>query len=371
MNAMVQVVSDVEKASEKCEGQPCLEVFSWLVDSPVHRCSRPVGDGRLVNPGFHSFVGAVHAAYAQHYPLVLSPDMFWLLITQGLARHIDQHSEEMRRQFVDHDGKKELVVRRDDFVKDPAENPWEEVIGEFSERIREHIGERNHAALVTNFSTTGQTERVANEVVLMSAMQHYFDFLGKTICGIPEVTLEGTVADWERLCRRAADIGSEYDVGRWTDRMLPTLERIAANAAGKDDPDLWKNIYKEHQDLSCGGPHFDGWLLDFFPYLDVVTGAAPPDAEAVDGDRRQFSDPGMGIFQCEKKPVPNWGWDKDSNRKVTIEDLPNGLCVAPLVWKFFAEEIPMAFAAGFAGMTQDPSTLALRPNIGWAVCDPI
>ena len=32
----------------------------------------------------NSFVGAVHTAYYKHYPLVLSPDMIWQCVAQGL-----------------------------------------------------------------------------------------------------------------------------------------------------------------------------------------------------------------------------------------------------------------------------------------------
>ncbi|MCI5212341.1 MAG: DUF4419 domain-containing protein, partial [Candidatus Electrothrix sp. ATG2] len=30
----------------------------------------------------------------------MSPDMFWLLICQGFARHVNANSEELRHRFV-------------------------------------------------------------------------------------------------------------------------------------------------------------------------------------------------------------------------------------------------------------------------------
>ena len=56
----------------------------------------------------HAFVSAVNLAYAQHYPLVLSPDAIWMCITQGLSQHINTNAEKLRNMFVEHEGKKEI-----------------------------------------------------------------------------------------------------------------------------------------------------------------------------------------------------------------------------------------------------------------------
>src|SRR5262245_50441118 len=37
----------------------------------------------------NAFLRAVHAAYALHYPLVLTPDAVWLSIAQGFAAHVN------------------------------------------------------------------------------------------------------------------------------------------------------------------------------------------------------------------------------------------------------------------------------------------
>ena len=53
--------------------------------------------------------------YNYHYNLVISPDMIWNTILISVAKHIELSAEEMRGKFVDHPGKKELIVRRDGF----------------------------------------------------------------------------------------------------------------------------------------------------------------------------------------------------------------------------------------------------------------
>ena len=50
-------------------------------------------------------------AYADHRPLVLTPDVVWVVISQGFARYVNEHAEEMRSLLVSHEGKMDLVVQ--------------------------------------------------------------------------------------------------------------------------------------------------------------------------------------------------------------------------------------------------------------------
>jgi hypothetical protein len=109
-----------------------------------------------------------------------------------------------------------ILVRRDDFVKGSPENPWGEVVGEFSARIREHAGPV-HDLFVPRFSTTGPAERVAAEIALLDAVKCYFRYVLETLCGIPAVTLEGTAADWQELAERVLAF-TGFDLGWWLSR---------------------------------------------------------------------------------------------------------------------------------------------------------
>jgi len=42
----------------------------------------------LSDIGYHGLFSAVHLAFSQHRPLVLSPDMIWIAILQGFAQHV-------------------------------------------------------------------------------------------------------------------------------------------------------------------------------------------------------------------------------------------------------------------------------------------
>ena len=57
-----------------------------------------------------AFFQCMVKAYAEHKSVTLSPDMMWLLISQGFARYVNAHSEELRPLLVSHEGKMDLAI---------------------------------------------------------------------------------------------------------------------------------------------------------------------------------------------------------------------------------------------------------------------
>ena len=49
-------------------------------------------------------------SYATHRPLVLSPDMIWLLISQTIAKYVDKNSDLLRDEIVSFMGKRDLII---------------------------------------------------------------------------------------------------------------------------------------------------------------------------------------------------------------------------------------------------------------------
>ena len=86
----------------------------------------------------------------------------------------------------------------------------------------------------------------------------------------------------------------------------------------------------------------NGWLVTLVPYLK---------------NRR------TGNFSV-RNPLLD-----DPGARVTTDDLPSGVSLVPFRcrWSGRDEDDAMEFLGGFLGATQDPSTLALRPKLGWAV----
>jgi hypothetical protein len=72
--------------------------------------------------GVHPLLSAVGRAFADHRPLVLSPDAVWLTIAQGVAPHVRLHAEELRPRLVGRAGRERLTVEIDRAMPDDAES---------------------------------------------------------------------------------------------------------------------------------------------------------------------------------------------------------------------------------------------------------
>ena len=290
----------------------------------------------------HGFLAALSVAFDGHYPLVLSPDDVWLCIAQGFAHHITQNAEALRGRFVQHLGKITLKVRRDDFVKGSPHNRWPDVFEEFSRQIARQAGTA-HDLVVADFSTTGVVERAASQIVLMDAMQCYFNYRFATVCGIPRIVLHGTTDDWRRM-RERVDTFRAFGLDQWARTMLPVLDEIVATAAGKPNARFWRCIFKK--DDGSGGPWVTGWCTVLFPYLEADDGTLVLRAG----------------FDWQAEFDAEWGLGP------TLGSFPSGLSVAPFVWDYHLTKYPMKFIAGFAGFGQN-ADMSVQPAIGWAVRD--
>ncbi len=336
---------------------PSAPATEGLPTTTIEACSDV--HGRLVvDVWFHPGVAAIHLAFNDHRPLILSPDSMWMFVAQGFAHHVNAHAEEIRSKLVKHPGNLLIHMRRDDFVKGSPNNPWLDVVDEFATQIRAHVGDETLDMLLPAFSTTGAAEKVAGQVVLLDAMQSYFEYEVQTLCGIPRITLEGTSDDWQRLAERTEEL-SRFGLKWWTEPLRPILAEFVAASRGTANPQFWRSIYKRHG--GSGGPYVNGWITAFFPYLT--------DWQTRDvTDRNPWLAGGGEKLHSLLYPAEN---KSDGCRDgVTMDRLPSGLAKAPFRWEYLGDRFEMEFLAGFVGVRQEAKTLALRPEIGWAVNEP-
>ncbi len=288
----------------------------------------------LVSFGYNSFFNGMYEAYANHRPFVLSPDMIWLLISQGFARHVNANPEKLRNYFVDFSGQLTLVVYAENDLSNEYTN-WEEIFPQFTTQIAEHTGKKLINTLTANFTTTTPIEKVASEITIMEAMEPYFEFVVMyAICGIPEITLLGTTEDWQKLLEKTKKLG-DYDLKWWTNELEPILEEFVNASKGKINKKFWRNMFKYHSKKKYGSPKIiDGWIVKFFPYDK-------------DGKRNNLNKLiGGGSLPEEMVKV---------DLKYVKTDGVN------------TEETMLELWAGFIGLKQNSETYALTPQISWMV----
>lgn len=322
--------------------------------------------------GANALVAAAAEAYAGHRPLVLSPDMIWLTILQGAGAHIAAHADSLRHHFVDFEGEKKLEVKRAWRKGDP-DNPWENVFAEFHEKIRGSARAGVAEALLPRFSTTGIIEQAAMDVTLMHTMDAYFDYRVHFICGIPEITLEGTPEDWALIERHAAMLAA-YDLGWWTTTLLPILHEFTEAAAGRANPEFWNGmIMRRSIDMVCTtSPYLTGWILRLFPYIGGKRNAWVSEPEAVERYTNEYTKQLAEIKTGTSKyrrdePLLDPG--EFGLPDLEVSNFPGSMAKANVILNDYGAEYNLELLAGFAGIRQDEKTMALRPEIAWIILD--
>lgn len=290
----------------------------------------------LVNYGYHSFFDGMYFAYAEHRPFVISPDMIWLLISQGFAQHVNANPEQLRHFFVNFSGKTQLIVPTNTELSHLSEKEWEEIFPAFTDQIGNQTGDELIKILTSDFSTTTPVEKIASEITIMHAMKSYFEYvLTFAGCGIPQITLQGTTEDWEKVLVKTQQL-SKYKLRWWTNDLEPILKKIIATSKGNVDEVFWRNMFKYHSQKRYGAPRIiDGWIVKFFPY----------DKDGKRNNLRKLE----GTAQRAKLP-----------EEIVKVDLQ----YVDIVSK---EQIPLELWAGFVGLEQNTKDFTLTPKIGWLI----
>lgn len=158
------------------------------------------------------FVYMIWQAYCSHLPLIFSPDDIWLVILQGFGRHIAANASALRSKIVSHEEKMAVVVDGTDFIVPGSENnDWQRVAKGFEHQLGTILHNNLTETTCAGFSGSGSVPKMSFQIALMGAMQHYVSFNCVLMCGIPSVTLDGTVEDWKQLRTRAQALAA-YDL---------------------------------------------------------------------------------------------------------------------------------------------------------------
>lgn len=277
----------------------------------------------------HGLVDAIHLAYANHYPLVLRPDDFWLVILQGVANHLNAVAQTKPPQ-----AKETLDVRTEG-------RSFQDIHLHFAQLVVEKVGTKTAELFTAGFSTSTGTDMAVRSIVLMDAFKSRFNYTMTTLCGIPHITLLGTREDWELLVERARALGQdpELDLGWWTSHLIPVLEQVAHTFSAPGDAstiEFWSSIYKSGG--GSGGPYINGWIPVLFAYLS----------------------------RYRRNPYLDWKQARGYDSLATHQ-LPCGEAQVPVTWYFLESVIPVLFKGGFLEPIQDPVTLEIRPQTGWSV----
>lgn len=310
----------------------------WADGQPYLGCS--FANKSLVDGDDNAFFSMVCLAYAQHRPIVLSPDIMWIIICNGYSQYVNRDPEKFRQYLVNHNDKETLVIRTD------LQTTTAQKVQKFADLIAKETKDDIAEVMTCNFSTTGMIEKMVSQITLMETVKQYFDFMELLAgCGIPSVTLEGAPDDWRLLREKTRKLG-EFGVKKWTDKLDPILAEFVLASEGKPNLKFWWDMAIKGRPLSfhlqagggClpayGPTPFDGWFLEFIPFDD---------------------------------------WGERPSKIPYGHDLPPLMTSVPII-QYVEDDFgnciginTLELRGGIVGLAQDTATMALRPEIGWLV----
>ncbi|CAG8772098.1 11435_t:CDS:2, partial [Cetraspora pellucida] len=144
----------------------------------------------------NGFAAAIFHAYNYHKHLHLSPDDIWLTVAQGVSHHINKNSEKFRDR---------LVMKTDEYME--------------KIELKE--------LLECDFSTTTSSSLTASRIVLLDTIKAYFSYRLISKCGIPKVTLEGTLKYWNKLQEKVIQLRKlNLELDFWLNRLEPVIWKL-------------------------------------------------------------------------------------------------------------------------------------------------
>lgn len=347
--------------------------------------------------------------YYEHRPMVFSPDLVYGYLAKGVALHINKYPEQLRKLYVNHDGKKKLVYQNDSFVRGDNNNDWADMFQFFADELKKETksgakgtgqgGESDAfqfvddmlkaaggaetstgSSVVQNdlkFSTSTKMTQAHRNVLAMESMKSYFEYVMLCGCGTACVILEGTLDDWKLLqktittqLREINDYSRDNEVARaaslewWTptvelllENFVNTYESQEKGQAISEELKLWWGAiyrYNAGGGSGMGGPtYISGWVNIFFPYLrddkqnPWVTHWAP----IVKNKDLLYKT--LHSVQFERQESGGFGRSHDTHRDeimVNPDDYVSYVAAVPFKWVYYGEEFSMKALIGYSVM---------------------
>ena len=347
-------VSDVEIAKEYLVTNESHKIFENKLGKEIMFLPKEHENIQLVNTKYNGLIFAAHQCYSQHRPLVLTPDLIWLAITQGVSIHINKNFKTLKNKIFKPNKPKKLIVRNDSLSY--GSEHWEDLINSLANKTSKYTNEDFYSFFVPNFSTTTQVNTTAYQINLLNSYKKAFAYVGESGCGIPYIRITGEKKDWE-LIYSNLDLLDDVGMEDWKIILKPIIKEFINVYDNNINKKFWQNIYKDMIDYNAF--YITGWIIKLFPYLEGMKGDGVIDEEK---DCMRFKK-----YYYKNKFI--YG-DKMLLSNLSTDDFPSGIVDIDLTWKNYIEKETkkLKIYSGFFGIKQYEDK-SLETIISWAICE--
>ena len=308
----------------------------------------------LMESNYNSFLESIHLAYSSHKPLIISPDMIWLTITQGVSIHINNNFEKYKSKLFIKDKPQDIRVRNDNLNNGPE--AWEQLINSFSIESKKHVKTNFNNFFIPKFSTTTNIETTVFQTTMLETYEKGLMFTAESACGIPKITITGSVEDWKNIYSKI-DTLDNFDLGYWKVELKPIIQEFINVKQGKVNTGFWQEIYKNSKFYAYS--YYSGWIIKFFPYVLDKDFNNP-----VKNNNEEYNEYVHDKFVLNKYLKGN----DYLFSSLESDNFPKGVSQIDIKWLNTGKANSMDFYAGFLGILQHKDG-SLEPLITWTLCE--
>ena len=347
-------VDDVEPAIKPIQTDTISKIAQELLERKIAFVDNSEYKDEIIYSYKNPLIGAIYYAYADHRPLVLTPDVIWYQISQNLALHLDKNIDKYGNKILKEGHDTELYVRNDAML-DLTSESWSQTVNELSRQIKSNCKTSAYNYFVEEYTTTVPSITTAYQLNLMYAFKKKISYAGGSGCGIPEITIKGTSEDWEKIYSKLEKL-DHYGMKFWRVELEPIIKEFVNASKGEINKKFWQSIYKEK--FAYGELFITGWSLKLFPFIQT---------------QEMFYDKEKDDYFSKKviKKNPFLTGEKHWMSNVSGHDFPKGLIKVDFKWDLLNDQGEvikkhnMWLFGGFIGIHQNKENLALTPLISW------
>lgn len=312
-------------------------------------------------------INAFLLAYNNHRRLSLCPDDLLMALNLAVSNCINTFPDDFRKTFVDHEGKKKLVVKKN---CQPGYRDWDDLIAQMDALLAKSL--KVEYPLFPEFTTTTQAALTASRLTTMSAFKEYFAYGFMLCCGIPSVELRGTKQDWETLQTKYQQLRALFSKNAHDhmDLWFTNLDRIielfvnmrnlalSGEVEGTNDmKELWSRVVTYVPYGSGGQKYLSGWSQWLAPNFSKNVRRQQPFVS--------------NLLNLESSPPEKgnnyYGWQDQMKAwaQITRDDsaVPGSICECPAELNDYGRVSKITFRSGFIGVIERKE--AIVPVLGW------